>query len=602
MRRIVCALAIVVLTSFSNPALAKRVALVVGNSAYEHAPVLANPVNDATAVATVLRRLDFEVIEGIDLQRLDFEAKIRQFARAIRGADIALFYFAGHGLQVAGKNYLAPIETRLLDEADLEFEAIGLQVILAQMNREPRTNLVILDACRNNPLLRNLAATMGTRSASVGQGLAAVETGIGTLIAYSTQPGNVALDGKGENSPFTGALVRHLETPGEDIGVVMRRVRQDVIQETGGRQVPWDNSSLIGSVILKAPEPVAEPEKPVQQAALTPNSLQDELALYGAADKLNTPRAWALYFQSYPEGSLAKSAVTLEEEALQSEVRYRVFGRYRTPLEGTEINGDMRRAALDMIRLPRDRIKAVQTALSTRGNDVGAVDGQPGTRTINALRTFQRYNGLADTGYLGRATVSALGVLDENLDYVDVFATSGATARLIDDAQTRLLETDPRLHKLIGAVPGREMIYGYFQGRLYAGIYMGSTFGKSDIEQLLDRFDGKLVEINSAEEHAFVVDMVRFDRKLWTRGSRGLFNDYGPTIGLETADGRPRWQSGAPLAFQNWASGQPARRSGRQQFGMLVPAGRVQENARVVDRAAWALAENASHSIIVEIE
>ncbi|WP_434055377.1 MAG: caspase family protein [Roseibium sp.] len=601
MRQIVCVLALVFLVVFSHPAMAKRVALVVGNGAYEYAPLLANPENDATAVATVLRRLDFEVIEGIDLTRLEFEAKIRQFARAIRGADIALFYFAGHGLQVAGKNYLAPIETRLLDEADLEFEAIGLQVVLRQMNREPRTNLVILDACRNNPLLRNLAATMGSRSASVGQGLAAVETGIGTLIAYSTQPGNVALDGAGENSPFTGALVRHIETPGEDIGVVMRRVRQDVIQETDGRQVPWDNSSLIGSVILKAPEPVAERAEPVQQAAIAPNSLHDELALYGAADKLNTPRSWALYFRSYPEGSLSKSAETLEEEALQSEVRYRVFGRYRTPLEGTEISGDMRRVALDMIRLPQDKVKAVQTALATRGNDVGTVDGQAGSRTLNALRVFQRYNGLPDTGYLGRATVSALGVLDESLDYVDVFATSGATARLIDEASTRLLETDPRLHKLIGAVPGREMIYGYFQGRLYAAIYMGSTFGRPDIEQLLDRFDGKLVEINSAEEHAFVVEMVRFDRKLWTRGTRGLFNDYGPTIGLETVDGRAQWQSGAKLTFTNWAGGQ-ARRSGRQQFGMLVPAGRVQADAQVVERAAWALAETASHSIIVEID
>lgn len=601
MRQIVCVLALVFLVVFSHPAMAKRVALVVGNGAYEYAPVLTNPENDAIAVATVLRRLDFEVIEGIDLTRLEFEAKIRQFARAIRGADIALFYFAGHGLQVAGKNYLAPIETRLLDEADLEFEAIGLQVVLRQMNREPRTNLVILDACRNNPLLRNLAATMGSRSASVGQGLAAVETGIGTLIAYSTQPGNVALDGEGENSPFTGALVRHIETPGEDIGVVMRRVRQDVIQETDGRQVPWDNSSLIGSVILKAPEPVTKRAEPVQQAAIAPNSLHDELALYGAADKLNTPRSWALYFRSYPEGSLAKSAETLEEEALQSEVRYRVFGRYRTPLEGTEISGDMRRAALDMIRLPQDKVKAVQTALATRGNDVGTVDGQVGSRTLNALRVFQRYNGLPDTGYLGRATVSALGVLDESLDYVEVFATSGATARLIDEASTRLLETDPRLHKLIGAVPGREMIYGYFQDKLYAAIYMGSTFGRPDIEQLLDRFDGKLVEINSAEEHAFVVDMVRFDRKLWTRGTRGLFNDYGPTIGLETVDGRPQWQSGAKLTFTNWEGGQ-SQRSGRQQFGMLVPAGRVQADAQVVVRAAWVLAETASHSIIVEID
>ncbi|MCG6859207.1 MAG: caspase family protein [Salaquimonas sp.] len=229
----------------------RRVALVIGNSAYENVPELPNPRNDAEAISAALTRLDFEVIEGLDLKRPQLVDKIRQFARQMRGADIALLFYAGHGLQVGGRNYLVPVDTELLDEADLEFETVPLDVIMAQMEREPRTNLIFLDACRNNPLARNLARSMGTRSAGVGRGLAPIESGVGTLIAFATQPGNVALDGDNGNSPFTSALIKHIETPGEDIAVVLRKVRQDVIDETDGRQVPWGNSSLTGSVILK---------------------------------------------------------------------------------------------------------------------------------------------------------------------------------------------------------------------------------------------------------------------------------------------------------------------------------------------------------------
>ena len=247
-RTAISLLILLALTAFAGAAPAKRVALVVGNSAYEKVPELANPKHDAEAMATALKRLEFEVITGIDLTREQFIDKIREFSRAIRGAELALFFYAGHGLQVKGNNYLAPVDTELLDEADLEFETVRIETIMAQMEREPRTNLIILDACRNNPLTRNLARSMGTRAAGIGNGLAPIESGIGTLIAFSTQPGNVALDGKDTNSPFTSALIGRIETPGEDFAVSLRHVRQEVIRETGGKQVPWSNSSLTGSV------------------------------------------------------------------------------------------------------------------------------------------------------------------------------------------------------------------------------------------------------------------------------------------------------------------------------------------------------------------
>ena len=228
----------------------RRVALVIGNGTYENAPVLPNPRNDAADMAAVLRQLDFDVIDGRDLDRREMEKKIREFSRKIENADLALFYYAGHGLQVTGKNYLVPIDAKLEREGDLSFEAIDVDVVLQQLENGPRANLVFLDACRNNPLARNLARSLGIRSAAVGMGLASIQGGIGTMIVYATQPNNVALDGDGRNSPFTAALLAHLPNPGVDISIVLRRVRADVIRATNQKQVPWDHSSLVGELVL----------------------------------------------------------------------------------------------------------------------------------------------------------------------------------------------------------------------------------------------------------------------------------------------------------------------------------------------------------------
>ena len=226
----------------------KRVALVVGNSAYAHANPLPNPVNDAGDMAKALTEVGFEVILGLDVTKQALDAKVRDFARALDRADVALFFYAGHGLQASGRNYLVPVDARLQGERDLDFEAVSVDFVLKQMEleREGKTNVVFLDACRDNPLARNLARSMGTRSASVGQGLAQVQTGVGTFIAYSTQPGNVALDGQGRNSPFTAALAKGLREPGRNLTSVMIDVRKDVLAVTGGKQVPWDHSALTG--------------------------------------------------------------------------------------------------------------------------------------------------------------------------------------------------------------------------------------------------------------------------------------------------------------------------------------------------------------------
>jgi uncharacterized caspase-like protein len=225
-----------------------RVALVVGNSAYQSTTPLANPLNDARDMSAALKSVGFDVVEALDADKRKLDGALRAFTDKLANADVALFFYAGHGLQVGLQNYLVPVDARLDRERDLEFETVKLEFVLRQMeiDREGKTTIVILDACRDNPMSRNLARTMGTRSTSIGRGLAAASTGLGTFIAYSTQPGNVALDGQGRNSPFTAAVVKHMGVKGHNLPATMIEVRKDVVAATDGKQVPWDHSALTG--------------------------------------------------------------------------------------------------------------------------------------------------------------------------------------------------------------------------------------------------------------------------------------------------------------------------------------------------------------------
>jgi uncharacterized caspase-like protein len=315
------------------PALAeKRVALVIGNSAYKHAPALANPGNDARGVAAVLKRLKFDVIEGFDLDEAATRRVLRDLSEKLDGLgkdDVALFFYAGHGLQVNGRNYLVPVDARLERERDLEFQAVAFDFVQNLMEKTQQTNIVILDSCRDNPLARNLARSMGTRSAGIGRGLGQAQAGIGTLIVYATQPGNVALDGQERNSPFTAALLKHLESPGLEVRLVVSRVRQAVIAATGGRQVPWDSSSLTAEVYLaRAPEPnppqAVEPAPPARPGA--PSAEYETLFWQSIKDSRNVADFKA-YLERYPSGVFAPLAririAALERAAAEEEARKR---------------------------------------------------------------------------------------------------------------------------------------------------------------------------------------------------------------------------------------------------------------------------------------
>jgi len=229
----------------------KRVALVIGNSKYTTAGALTNPTNDASDMAAALKPLGFEVIEGYDLDKAAFDKKIREFASVLSSAGAGVFFYAGHGLQVSGVNYLVPVDAQLLAADALDFEMVRLDTVQRVMERSTKTNILFLDACRNNPLARNLASALGTRSAEIGRGLAPAESGIGTLISFSTQPGNVALEGPGRNSPYTGPLVKHISTAAEDILTTLTTVRKEVLAATDNKQVPWENHALLSRFYFK---------------------------------------------------------------------------------------------------------------------------------------------------------------------------------------------------------------------------------------------------------------------------------------------------------------------------------------------------------------
>ena len=231
----------------------KHVALIVGNASYAHIAGLPNVRNDAAAMAALFKAAKFESIEvAQNLGVAELRRALKAFARNAVDADVAVLYYAGHGIEVGQTNYLIPVDARLATDFDVEDETVPLDRVLQAMEPAKRLRLVLLDACRENPFLKSMKRTAATRS--VGRGLSRVEPATAnTLIAFATKPNAVAADGKGPNSPFTAALVKHLLTPGLDLRIALGKVRDAVMASTGGRQEPYVTSSLGGEVVSIIP-------------------------------------------------------------------------------------------------------------------------------------------------------------------------------------------------------------------------------------------------------------------------------------------------------------------------------------------------------------
>ena len=302
----------------SSYAAAPRIALVIGNSAYQETP-LANPANDARLIAETLRGLGFDVIERIDADReaMQLAAFELQDRLLEAGADaVGLFYYAGHGVQVGGQNYLIPLNTTIKKEREVAIKAVSAGFVLKQMEfAGNRMNFVILDACRNNPLTRSF------RSAT--RGLARMDAPRGSLVAYSTGPGEVAADGTGANSPYTLALARAMQTPGIPAEKMFKLVRDSVMTATKGDQTPWEESSLTGADFYFAPDApaagaAAAPAPEPTERRLDPR----EQVLWQAIQDSTDATDYLAYLEVYPSGiyaPLAKArAGTMENKAKRS--------------------------------------------------------------------------------------------------------------------------------------------------------------------------------------------------------------------------------------------------------------------------------------------
>jgi uncharacterized caspase-like protein len=295
MRSIFSLVLAVAISFLSVPALAqKKVALVIGNAAYKEAP-LKNPVNDARAMAVKLRQVGFQVIARENAGKNQMETALAEFGEQLNGGAVGLFFYAGHGMQVNGRNFLLPVDATIASEQRVRLETIDVDLVLDQMEAaKSSVNLVVLDACRNNPFER--------RFRSSGNGLAQVNAPQGTLIAYATAPGKVASDGDGLNGLYTSRLLQHLATPGLPVEEVFKRVRIDVAKATNSLQTPWESSSLTGSFFFVSPAAAGS-----SPAAPAPAVDREALFWQSVADS-NDTAVLQSYLSQYPKGTFAPAA------------------------------------------------------------------------------------------------------------------------------------------------------------------------------------------------------------------------------------------------------------------------------------------------------
>ena len=281
----------------------RRIALVIGNGAYTSSP-LRNPPNDSTDMAAALSKLGFTVDHGVNLTQRQMKAMIREFGEKLKGGGQGLFYFAGHGVQLRGRNYLIPVDAEIMSEADVEDQGVDVNLVMGLMDEAGNgLNVAILDACRNNPFARSF------RSGS--NGLAQVDAPTGTLVAYATSPGRVARDGTGRNGAYTAELLKQMGINGLPVEELLKRVRANVKQLTNGEQVPWESSSLVGDFYLNRPagtSGAANNPASASPASPAPDPVAIELAYWDAVKSSSDAEDFKNYLAKYPNGYFAEIA------------------------------------------------------------------------------------------------------------------------------------------------------------------------------------------------------------------------------------------------------------------------------------------------------
>ncbi|WP_170755864.1 caspase family protein [Ruegeria lacuscaerulensis] len=391
--------------SWAAPAMAEpRIALVIGNSAYASVSPLDNPVNDATLISAKLKGLGFDVRNLTDSTQIEMKRAIAQFGRDLRqgGEDaVGLFYYAGHGVQSFGSNYLLPVDISLSDPADLDLMAVEARSVLHQMaSAHNKTNIVILDACRNNPF-ENLADMDDN-------GLAEMKAPTGTFLAYATDPGGVALDGEKGNSPFTLSLAEHIETPGMAIEHLFKKVRVDVLDQTRGLQTPWDTSSLTQDFAFSS-----QVQTPTVQT-------RSEEELWQEATTSRDPVQIMLFMRAYPDSAYAAEASDLLQTVLAES-----FGTAPQPKvpEQTVIEANETERLMYELALADDTVHAYEVYLQSFPE--GVFSGKAAERLAalkygeeTVTRKTEADGELSETGPPGNTPMTLDSVLDFGNDHV----------------------------------------------------------------------------------------------------------------------------------------------------------------------------------------
>jgi hypothetical protein len=462
MRFLITALAVAAVLFSANVAKAdKRVAFVVGNGAYKNVAALPNPAIDAKSMAKVLRNIGFDVVEGANLTRDKMTEKLLEFGKKAEGADVALFFYAGHGIAINGTNYLLPIDADLKSEMDVKLgSAINIDVTLEQTMADAKVKLVFLDACRDNPFAAKIKSA-ATRSLSVQSGLAEMKSGEGTLIAFATGPGQTALDGEvGTNSPFTRALMANIASPGIEIQQAMTKVRAQVNEETNKSQLPWGHTNLIGSVYLN-PAPAAAGtavEAPNTPAATAGPTSEVELEFWRSIKDSNKPEELNAYLTNYPNGTFKSLALT-RIASLQDgpSTATRNLTASADPATFTE---EADQTSEDQIGLDRGQRRDVQRRLTGLGFDT-RVSGKFDDNTRAVITRWQAARGYPRSGFLNALQLKAL--------QSEIVATRVASSDDSDD------ESEHHSRHSGGGGGGRHYRRG--GGGLFGGM-MGGLFGR----------------------------------------------------------------------------------------------------------------------------
>jgi Caspase domain/Putative peptidoglycan binding domain len=441
----------------------RRVAFVVGNGTYKNVAPLQNPPLDAKSMAGLLRNAGFDVVEGINLTRDEMTQRLLEFGKKTQGADVAVFFYAGHGIAIDGINYLLPVDADIKSEMDVKLgNAINVDLTLDQTMTAAKIKLVFLDACRDNPFAARIKAGASTRSVSVQSGLAEMKSGEGTLIAFATGPGQTALDGEeGTSSPFTRALMANITQPGVEIQQAMTQVRAQVNEETKKVQLPWEHTNLIGAVYLN---PVAAPVgAPAAVAGNTPVSTvsavsEVELEFWRSIKDSNKPEELSAYLTNYPKGQF-KSIALARIASLANGPS--TTTRNLSAFDPATFTDDASQQTEDQIGLDKGKRRDVQRRLTGLGFDT-KVNGTFDESTRAGITRWQEARGYPKTGFLNTLQHKALMA-----EIVSAAHASSSSSDKSDDQPARRRDEGGAHHHRSGGGSGPGGLIGGMMGGLF---------------------------------------------------------------------------------------------------------------------------------------